>query len=146
MLHNRYAARTQGMISGKGAKFYIGREEGFFVPLRPSLLGTAVEKRGEVEDRAGRRSKREGQGEGGGGRGEETEKREGRKNSVPVQKPTKRGEGEGGGRRGVRGEGLEYPERCIQVKRGRRDRLLSRKEGEKEGEGGRRENGARWEK
>lgn len=49
-------------------------------------------------------------------RNEGTEKGEGRKNSVPVQKPTK-GEGRGGGI-------LEYPERCIQVKRGRRNRLF----------------------
>lgn len=43
----------------------------------------------------------------------ERERRERRKNSVPVQKPTK--------------GGLEYPERCIQVKRSRRNRLLSKR-------------------
>lgn len=75
-------------------------------------MGTAVKKE-EIERDGGRNER---------GRGGETEKRERRKNSVPVQKPTK-----GEGRR----EGLEYPERCIQVKRGRRNRLLSR-----EGEGG----------
>lgn len=76
-------------------------------------MGTAVKKEEEIERDGGRNER---------GRGGETEKRERRKNSVPVQKPTK-----GEGRR----EGLEYPERCIQVKRGRRNRLLSR-----EGEGG----------
>lgn len=100
MLHNRYAARTQGMISGKGAKFYIGREEGFFVPLRPSLLGTAVEKRGEVEDRAGRRSKREGKGEGGGRGGKRQKKEKDGRIAYRFKNPQRGGRGEGGGRRG----------------------------------------------
>lgn len=45
-------------------------------------------------------------------------KRERRKNSVPVQKPTK--------------GGLKYPERCIQVKRSRRNRLLSKRKRERD--------------
>lgn len=64
--------------------------------------GKKKKKKEGGEDRARRRPKRE---EGGGG-GEETEKREGRKNSVPVQKPTKREGGRGGEKRG--GEGRDW--------------------------------------
>lgn len=96
------------MISGKGAKFYIGREEIYSSLL---FLPAVVEQRWKKkkkkrkEERIGRDGGRNERGEGGGG--EETEKREGRKNSVPVQKPTKREGGrEGGEKRG--GEGRDW--------------------------------------
>lgn len=63
-------------------------------------------KKKRKEERIGRDGGRNERGEGEGGGGEETEKREGRKNSVPVQKPTKREGGRGGEKRG--GEGRDW--------------------------------------
>lgn len=97
-------------------------------------------KKKRKEERIGRDGGRNERGEGEGGGGEETEKREGRKNSVPVQKPTKREGGRGGEKRG--GEGRDWNILKDAFRLNAADEIVScqgRREGGREGEA----NGAR---